>query len=142
MDSPIVEPSTRVHAAIQSLLLNHGSYTPLELLIELDAVSYADYEAWRLGLRSTLTECVAGGDASTQHLVDTAAAWAERLGLESRDIEYYGWEGREGTRLVATGHAGINRLLCTEYAPKQDRTQLDLFFDSAENAAVNTLLDA
>ena len=50
MDSPIVEPSTRVHAAIQSLLLNHGSYTPLELLIELDAVSYADYEAWRLGL--------------------------------------------------------------------------------------------
>ena len=142
MDSPIVEPSTRVHAAIQSLLLNHGSYTLLELLIELDAVSYADYEAWRLGLRGTLTECVAGGDASTQHLVDTAAAWAERLGLESRDIEYYGWEGREGTRLVATNHAGINRLLCTEYAPKQDRTQLDLFFDSAENAAVNTLLDS
>ena len=142
MDSPIVEPSTRVHAAIQSLLLEHGSFTPLELLIELDAVSYGDYESWRRGLRGTLAECVAGGEVGAQHLVDAAAVWAERLGLERGDIEYFGWEGHEGIRLVAANQAGINRLLCSEYTPKRNRTQLDLFFDSAENAAVNTLLDA
>ena len=142
MDSPIVEPSTRVHAAIQSLLLKHGSFTPLELLIELDAVSYGDYESWRRGLRGTLIECVTGGEVGAQHLVDAAAVWAERLGLERGDIEYFGWEGHEGIRLVAANQAGINRLLCSEYTPKRNRTQLDLFFDSAENAAVNTLLDA
>ena len=142
MDFPIAEPYTRVHATIQSLLLNHGGFTPLELLIECDAVSYSDYEAWRCGMRGTLVDCVAGGEASVKDLVDTAAAWADRLDLDHRDIEYFGWEELQGSHLIAANHVEINRLLCTEYFPKRDRNQLDLFFDSAENSAFNTLLDA
>ena len=142
MDSPFDEPSTRVHAAVQSLLLSHGCFSPLELLIDLDAVSYADYEAWRHGLRGTLAECVAGGETGAKNLVDVAAAWAGKLKLESRDIEYFGWEAHKENRLIAAQETELNRLLCTEYVPKQARTQLDLFFDSAENTAVNALLDA
>ncbi len=142
MDASIAEPSTRVHAAIQNLLLNHSSFTPLELLIECDAVSYTDYDAWRRGRHGTLIDCVAGGEASVKNLVDTAAAWADRLDLERRDIDYFGWEEHQGKRLIAADHAAINRLLCSEYIPKRDRAQLDLFFDSAENAAVNELLEA
>lgn len=142
MGTPIVEPSTRVHAAIHNLLLNHGGFTSLELLIDLDAVRYIDYEAWHRGLHGTLTDCIAGGEARAKHLVDTAAAWADRLDLERRDIEYFGWEEHEGTRLIAANQVETNRLLCSEFVPKRDRTQLDLFFDGAENAAVNALLDA
>ncbi|MCZ6618438.1 MAG: hypothetical protein O7E57_09920 [Gammaproteobacteria bacterium] len=142
MGSSIVEPSTRVHAAMQSLLLEHGSFTLLELLIDLDAVSYSCYEAWRRGSQGTLTDCVTGGESSANLLVDVAAAWADRLDLERRDVEYFGWEEHEGIHLIAADDAELNRLLCTEYVPKQDRAQLDLFFDGAENVAVNALLDA
>ena len=68
--------------------------------------------------------------------------WAERLNLERRDVEYFGWGQHEGNRLIAANETELKRLLCTEYAPKQDRAQLDLFFDSTENTAFNEMLDA
>lgn len=39
--------TTEVQAAVQQLVVEHGEYAPLELLLATNRLGYEDYRAWR-----------------------------------------------------------------------------------------------
>ena len=43
-----------VQTAVQQLLLEHGAYAPIELLLATNRLSYKDYRAWRKGTLASL----------------------------------------------------------------------------------------
>ena len=55
---------------------------------------------------------------------------------------HHGWENNAGTVLVASADPRLNALLSTRFCHTREHDQLDLFIDSAQTAAVNTLVDA
>jgi hypothetical protein len=131
-----------VHAAVQSLLMEHGSYEPLELLLGTGLLDYQHYRAWRCGERPTLDSALGAGSAAAEDVLQTAAEWATRLGLQSEISEPCGWEHSAGVVRVASSNPRLHTLLCTWYRAPASGAQLDLFADSAETIALGALLDA
>lgn len=125
------------------MLLEHGAYAPLELVLLMDRLADADHRAWRLAQVSSLDGCLARGSESLRELLDDAADWARRLGLEPAIETYYGWEGAAGKALRCSTDSTLDELLRTVYRrPSDSATQLDLFIDTAKTVARNELCDA
>ena len=53
--------TAQVQAAVQQLLMEHGEYVPLELLLATNRLGYEDYRAWREGRLETLDGVLADG---------------------------------------------------------------------------------
>ena len=134
--------TTQVQAAVQQLVMEHGEYAPLELLLATNRLAYEDYRAWREGRLETLDAVLADGTAETRMWLDGARSWADALGLACEPAVHHGWEENAGTVLAASADAALNALLSTRYRHTQEHDQLDLFLDSAQTAAVKALLDA
>lgn len=133
-----------VQSAIDRLLIAQGAYVPLELLLELDRLSWSDYESWRSGGRSSLAGAFAGEMRETIDLLREAAAWAESLGLEAERQVYFGWGDCADRRLdfCGAGSAEADALLSTQYVPPAARAeagQLDIFLHSVAVAALESL---
>ena len=131
-----------VQTAVQQLLLEHGAYAPIELLLATNRLSYKDYRAWRKGTLASLDGALAGGVHEAQALLETAQAWARTLDLAAEPAAHHGWEGNAGTELTASHDPALNGLLNTRFLRAREHGQLDLFMDSAGTVAVNALLDA
>lgn len=139
---PLSTP-TRLHHAVDRLLLEHGAYAPLELVLLMDRLADADHRAWRLAQVSSLDGYLARGLESLRELLDDAADRARRLGLEPAIETYYGWEGAAGKALRCSTDSTLDELLRTVYRrPSDSATQLDLFIDTAKTVARNELGDA
>ena len=134
--------TTQVQAAVQQLVMEHGEYAPLELLLATNRLAYEDYRAWREGRLETLDAVLADGTAQTRMWLDGARSWADALGLACEPAVHHGWEEHAGTVLAASADAALNALLSTRYRHTQEHDQLDLFLDSAQTAAVKALLGA
>ena len=133
---------TQVQAAVQQLVVEHGGYVPLELLLASNRLAYEDYRAWREGRLETLDAALAEGSRETRTWLEGAQAWAETLGLEPEPAVHHGWEANAGTVLVGSADPELNALLGTRFRHTGEHAQLDLFLDSAQTAAVNALVDA
>ena len=134
--------TTEVQAAVQQLVVEHGEYTPLELLLATNRLDYEDYRAWRECRLETLDAVLADGGRKIRTWLEVAQSWAEALSLTPEPAVHHGWEGNSGTVLVASVDPPLNALLGTRFRHVREHAQLDLFIDSAQTAAVNTLLDA
>ena len=53
--------TAQVQAAVQQLVMEHGEYAPLELLLATNRLGYVDYRAWREGRLETLDAVLADG---------------------------------------------------------------------------------
>ena len=53
--------TAQVQAAVQQLVMEHGEYAPLELLLATNRLGYDDYRAWREGRLETLDAVLADG---------------------------------------------------------------------------------
>ena len=124
------------------LLMEHGEYVPLELLLATNRLGYEDYRAWREGRLETLDAVLADGKRESCAWLEAAQSWACALGLAAEPTVHHGWEENAGTVLVASSDLRLNALLSTRCRHIRQHDQLDLFIDSAQTAAVNALVDA
>ena len=138
MDAHIAQ----VQAAVQHLVMEHGEYTPLELLLATNRLGYEDYRAWREGRLETLDAVLADGKRELPAWLEGAQSWADALGLAAEPEVHHGWEENAGTVLAASADPRLNALLSIRFRHAREHDQLDLFIDSAQTAAVNALVDA
>lgn len=130
---------------MDELLITHGAYIPVELLIALGRLSYADYDDWRCGERPSLQSALAGNPRRVLELLESAAQWAARLGLHPEPCEYFGWGANAGTRLTFLDdeHRASEALLATHCVRRKaeaaEGDQFDLFLDGGSTAALADL---
>ena len=127
---------------LDELVLKTGVYSPVELLLAMNRLSYDDYLAWRRGDLGYLDAVLIGGLAETRTLLESARAYSETLGLPARRVVYEGWGKHAGRRLVASSEQTLDELLHTRYGRESQEAQLDIFLDSAEVVATNALVEA
>ena len=138
-----MKPHTaQVQAAVQQLLMEHGEYVPLELLLATNRLAYEDYRAWREGRLDTLDAVLADGRRESCAWLEEAQSWACALALTAEPAVHHGWAENAGTGLVASTDVRLNALLSTRFRHIREHDQLDLFVDSAQTATVNALVDA
>ena len=134
--------TAQVQAAVQQLLMEHGEYAALELLLATNRLGYEDYRAWREGRLETLDGVLADGKREICAWIEAAQSWACALDLAAEPAVHHGWEENAGTVLVASDDPRLNAQLNTRFRHTREHGQLDLFIDSAQTAAVNALVDA
>ena len=134
--------TARLQAAVQQLVMEHGEYAPLELLLATNRLGYEDYRGWREGRLETLDTVLADGRHEMRAWLEGAQSWANALGLAAEPEVHHGWEENAGTDLAPSADSRLNALLSTRFRRIQEHDQLDLFIDSAQTAAVNALVDA
>lgn len=115
---------------VDRLLLEQGRLDPLELLLAADLLAYADYEAWRLGLRPDLQGALRSEPAQVAELLERAAAYARAQRLVVAPLEHRGW-GALPVPLGIGDHVGLVEACAAALVPPPDRRQLDLFQDSS-----------
>ena len=133
---------TEAEATAQRLLSEHGAYSPIELLLATDSLTYEDYRAWRTGERRTLDDALVAGVAGTRHLVEDLRSWARSLRLHPDHVPFYGVEENAGVELTASADEDLEALLHTEYRAQSDRRQTDIFLDASGMMAANDLVAA
>ena len=88
MDASTVE----VHAVVQQLVMEHGEYSPIELLLATNRIRYEDYRAWREWRLGSLDSVLVDGPRETRTRLEAARSWAEALGLGGERVLHHGWE--------------------------------------------------
>ena len=134
--------TAQVQAAVQQLVMEHGEYPPLELLLATNRLGYEDYRAWREGRLETLDAVLADTKCDIRAWLEGAQSWADALGLAAEPAGHHGWEKNAGAALVASADPRLNALLSTQFRHTREHDQLELFIDSAQTVAVNALVDA
>ena len=135
--------TTQAQAVVQRLVMEHGEYAPLELLLATNRLSWEDYRAWREGRLATLDAVLTGEVRETRAWLEAAARSATgEHHLTPEPAVQHGWEENAGTVLVASSDPSLNALLNIRFCHTSENAQFDLFLDSAQTVAVNALLDA
>ena len=134
--------SAEIEARVDALLMEQGVYDPIELLLAEGRLAYADYEAWRAREAGGLDERIFGDIERTREILESAADYAARLGLQSEHLSYIPWGGTPGQTLACSRDPGLDQLLRTRYKRADDQPQLDLFMDSGATALVNDVIAA
>ncbi len=139
---------TALHAAVDRLLLAHGAFIPMELLLREGWLRYADYEAWRCGEVDSMDEVLIGDPALIRDRLQRAVDWAGRLGLQPEMQTYRGWGSAAAGRPLRFCHHGDRAreaLFCTHYVRPRENNgmpQRDLFLDNVTVVLINQLVEA
>lgn len=137
-------PPDEIQAAVDRMLITHGAYIPVELLLDLGWLRHSNYEAWRRGEQPSLERAFVAAALDVVRLLHEAADWARVLGLEPEPQIYFGWGDCAG-RQLAFGDGRLPEMdsrLATHYVPPAATTevgQLDIFVDSGATAALADL---
>ena len=126
--------------AMQQLLAEQGSCTPVELMLATNLLDYEDFLAWRCGDRRTLDGAWRGAKQEVQALIERMDRLAQAQKLGKKPVSMYGVDGRAGRELVASKDPTLDSDLLTEF--KVNRAQLDILLDTGEMAATNDLTKA
>ena len=132
-------PAAEVQGAVDRVLLAHGEYAPVELLIDQGRLDYSDYEAWRCGELASLEDALVGNRARIRDMLTAAAGWARRLGLEATRVDYAGWGAPTAKALTLSPESDLAVALATHYRRREAPPQLDLFLDGGEAALIKDL---
>lgn len=137
-------PAGDLQAQVDALLLEQGSFAPLELLFATGRLLYADYETWRRGEVGSLDEVLMGHREAVREELERAAAYARALGLVEQPQELAAARdavsGVRGLRVSNDPRLAV--LIASRYVPAQSAPQMDLFFDNPLVALVNGLTHA
>lgn len=132
-------PLHEAQTAMQKLLAEQGSCSPLELLLATNRLGYDDYQAWRRGECETLDGKLRGDIPGLMRGVEK---WARSLNLEVQEASLYGVDNNAGTVLTASKEPRLAGFLHSDFLPLAGRAQLDLFLDSSESAATSDVVGA
>ncbi|MGH8220579.1 MAG: hypothetical protein ACREUT_18750 [Steroidobacteraceae bacterium] len=125
-------PPSELQAQVDSLLLEHGAFAPLELLFATGRLIQGDYEAWRRGKVAVLDEVLRGSRASIREELEHSVAYARALGLveQSEELDASKATASPSAELRISEDARLAALLASRYIPAQSAPQMDLFFDN------------
>ncbi len=132
--------TAEAQAWVQQLVMEHGEYVPLELLLAMNHLDYDQYRAWREGRIETLDGILSAGTGGTEKLLRDAGLWAEELGLEPEVIEYHSWSANAESVQAASSNPLLDELLCTRFRRTGESEQADLFLDTASALAITGLV--
>jgi len=128
--------------AVDQLLFEQGTYTPLELLLAEGRLLYADYEAWRGGQCDYLEELLFGDPEQSYDLMQRAEDYARALGLAPETQRYVSGETQQGQRLRFSSASAPDRCFHTGYRKDDAAPQLDLLMDTAGVVLANGIIRA
>lgn len=131
-----------IQPLVETLLLEHGEYVPLALLLHEGRLDYRDYEAWRRGERDILDAVVFGDPAQIRQQLADAEAYLQRRGWHAVTLEYSVWNAAQAQRLRFSRDPQLDACFHRGYRKPQDQPQLDLFTDDPATAVVNALARA
>ena len=135
-------PLAEMQTAMQRLLADHGSCSPVELMLATNLLNYEDFSAWRRGERRTLDSAWQCTEQDVQALLAHMDRLARSLKLEKQTVSPYGIDDYAGRELVASESAALAADLHAEFLPASNRAQTDIFLDTSETAATNDLVNA
>ncbi len=136
------EPAAELQAQVDSLLLEHGSFAPLELLFETGRLLQVDYEAWRRREVPQLDEVLMGDRATIRMELEQAVAYAAALGLTAESQELHAAQAAApGGALRISADARLAALLSSRYV-RAPAPQMDLFFDNPVVALTTGIANA
>jgi hypothetical protein len=129
---------------IDTQILEQGAFAPLELLIDVGRLIHRDYESWRRREISSLDDVLMGSKDKIRAQLESAAAYARKIGLVEQPRTLYAWESDAtalgGQPLRISSDAELQRLIGSRYVPAQNAPQLDLFFDNPVVALTNGII--
>ncbi len=128
--------------AVDRLLFEQGTYTPLELLLAEGRLTYSDYEAWRGGQCDYLEELLFGDPAQSFDLLKRAEAYARALGLAPETQRYVGAGAQQGRGLRFSTASAPDSCFHTGYRKDDTVPQLDLLMDTAGATLANGIIRA
>ena len=124
---------------VDQLLIEQGRFSPIAWLLATGYLSYPNYIDWRDGLIENLDSCFTAPRERIIEQLAIATNYARALGLSETRGTYLSNEQNE----LSISHDSKDDIYFkTDFAPAQDRMQMDLFFDSAPVYAENELIDA
>lgn len=126
-----------IQQAVDQLLMEQGSYTPLELLLAEGRLLYCDYESWRGGELTELESTLFGDPEQCLQLLSEADRYVNRLSLMAERLNYPMWGSSGNATLCFSTNPAFNTLFHTRYRKSDDIPQLDLFMDSTATVLVN-----
>lgn len=127
---------------VQELFAEHKAYSPIELLLATNNLTYDAYQAWRKGECSTLDGALTASVDDARQLVEAADSWARSLHLQPEHVPLYGTDNNAGVELTASTDTELDAMLHTEYRAAADRRQCDIFLDTSDTQAANDLVAA
>ncbi|WP_341326492.1 hypothetical protein [Methylotuvimicrobium sp. KM2] len=124
---------------VDQLLIEQGRFSPIAWLLATGYLSYSNYIDWRDGLIENLDSRFTAPRERIIEQLAIATNYARTLGLSETRGTYLSTEQNE---LIISRNSQDDINFKTDFAPPQDRMQMDLFFDSAPIYAENELIDA
>lgn len=125
-----------IQSQFDSILFEQGSFSAIPWLLRVGHLDYADYDSWRNGeggfledyFKSPLSEIIAS--------LKLARDYAEKLNLEAVCQPYTSIEQES----LTICRSQVNEIILSAvYQPRENRVQMDLFFDSAPILATQDL---
>jgi hypothetical protein len=122
-------------AEVDAQLLEHGAFSPLELLFSSGRLFQGDYDAWRRREVEFLDSVLMGNPAKIREELELAACYARSLGLEAQPQEFHAADagtagGIAKPALRISADAYWHQLIASRYVPARQAPQLDLFVDN------------
>jgi hypothetical protein len=118
-------------AEVDAQLLEHGAFSPLELLFSAGRLFQGDYDAWRRREIEFLDTVLMGDPGKIREELELAATYARSLGLAAQLQEFHADGDRlRSAPLLLSADAYWHQLIASRYVPAREEPQLDLFVDN------------
>ncbi len=116
---------------VDQIIIETGSYQAIELLLRTALLPYADYEQWRMGQYSTLSEVLEPKKKAIIPLLNEARHYAVSLKMGSEPVYMQQWEQNTHKNLtICPDNSTLSEYLNTQYFRQETDEQMDLFFDN------------
>ncbi len=129
-------------SAIDSHLGEQGQFNLLDWLLAHNFLAYSDYEKWRYGEYSPLSQAITCDRQQLLALVKTSQKLCKKLKLCEENQPYFAWNSEHKKHLKIDKDAMVQEAFCTRWLRAQDVPQLDLFMDNSAIVTENALCDA
>jgi hypothetical protein len=122
---------TAPQAEVDAQLLEHGAFSPLELLFSSGRLFQGDYDAWRRREIEFLDTVLMGNPVKIREELELAATYARSLGLAAQQQEFHADGDRlRSAPLLISADPYWHQLIASRYVPAHDEPQMDLFVDN------------
>jgi len=130
---------------VDAQLLEQGAFAVMDFLLDSGRLLPDDYERWRRGDLGSLDEVLMGSTQKIRAELESAAAYARKIGLVQDQQTFHGWRSDAGAGadpLLVSKDAALRGLIASRFVRAQNAPQLDLFFDNPVVALTNGIVRA
>lgn len=131
-----------IRTSIDTQLMELGSFSPIEWLLNSGHLHYTEYEQWRQGSVSYLEDVISLPREQLSEQLQDGAEFSGQLGLTHEPQDYFSWENNAtGQQLNLCREPHLSALLSKRWIrQQQDAPQMDLFMDNPAVVTENQLI--